>query len=123
MLYLCTMFQIIRQYTPMMLMVMMSMFVAALAADEYNDSRRIAEDLRVESCMELEAEDYEWDEGQVQHLTDLSPVSPKGRSSLSLGEGWAEVSRTPFISDKQRLGLVRRYAPQKSIASHNYTLT
>ena len=68
MLYLCTMFQIIRQYTPMMLVVMMSLFVAALAADEYNDSRRIAEDLRVESCMELEAEDYEWDEGQVQHL-------------------------------------------------------
>lgn len=123
MLYLCTMFQIIRQYTPMMLVVMMSLFVAALAADEYNDSRRIAEDLRVESCMELEAEDYEWDEGQVQHLTDLSPVSPKGRSSLSLREGWTEVSRTPFISDKQRLGLVRRYAPQKSIASHNYTLT
>jgi len=117
------MFQLIRQYTPMMLMVMMSMFAMALAIDEYSDSRRIAEDLRIESCVELETEDYEWDEGQVQHLTDLSPVSPKGRSSISLGEGWGEVSRTPFISPKQRLGLVRRYAPQESIASHNYTLT
>ena len=85
------MFQLIRQYTPMVLILLMSMFAMALAADEYSDSRRIAEDLRIESCVELETEDYEWDEGQVQHLTDLSPVSPKGRSSLSLGEGWGEV--------------------------------
>ena len=107
----------------MMLVVMMSIFAMALAMDEYNDSRRIAEDLRIETCMELETEDYEWDEGQVQHLTDLSPVSPKGRSSLSLGESWGEVSRAPFISDKQRLGLVRRYAPQKALVCYNYAQT
>jgi len=122
-LYLCTVFQIIRKYAPMMLVVMMSIFAMALAMDEYNDSRRIAEDLRIETCMELETEDYEWDEGQVQPLTDLSLVSPKGRSSLSLGEGWGEVSRAPFISDKQRLGLVRRYALRKALVCYNYAHT
>ena len=65
--YLCTVFQIIRKYAPMMLVVMMSLFAMALAMDEYNDSRRIAEDLRIESCVELETEDYEWDESDMSN--------------------------------------------------------
>jgi hypothetical protein len=116
------MFRIIRQYAPMLLVVMMSLFVMSLVMDEYSDSRRIAEDLHIESCMELETEDYEWDE------LDLSsqPVYAGGLSvmyiSLPFTEGQG-ISNSPFISDKQRLGLVRRYAPRKAILRHNYART
>ena len=121
-LYLCTMFHIIRQYAPMLLILIMSLFVMALAMDEYNDGRRVAEDLCIESCVELETEDYEWDE------LDLSsqPVYAGGLSvmyiSLPFTEGQG-LGSAPFISDKQRLGLVRRYAPRKAFACYNCVLT
>ena len=118
-LYLCSMFRIIRQYAPMLLVVMMSLFVMSLVMDEYSDSRRIAEDLHIESCMELETEDYEWDE------LDLSsqPVYAGGLSvmyiSLPFREGQG-LGSAPYLSDKQRLGLVRRYAPRKAFVCYHY---
>ena len=118
-LYLCSMFRIIRQYAPMLLVVMMSLFAMSLVMDEYSDSRRIAEDLRIESCMELETEDYEWDE------LDLSsqPIYAGGLSvmyiSLPFREGQG-LGSAPYISDKQRLGLVRRYAPRKAFVCYHY---
>ncbi len=116
------MFQIIRKYAPMVLILLMSLFAMALAMDEYSDSRRIAEDLRIESCVELETEDYEWDE------LDLSsqPVYAGGLSVMYISLPFTErqgVGSAPFISDKQRLGLVRRYAPRKALACYNYAQT
>ena len=114
---------ILRKYAPMMLIVMMSLFGVALAIDEYNDCRHAIEDLRVENCVELETEDYEWDEGQVQNLFQsisqgegVSPFGGKGREVFG-------VDTAPFVSDKQRLGLVRRCAPRKGMLSYNYILT
>jgi len=107
----------------MILIVLMGVFFASLALDEYSDVRHAIQDSSIEACLELETEDYEWDEGQVQHLTQTpfqgegaSPLLENGREALGTGS-------IPFISDKQKLGLVRRYAPRKGIASHNYTLT
>ena len=116
------MFEVIRKYAPMVLIVLMSVFVVALAMDEYNDSRRIAEDLRIESCVELETEDYEWDEGQVQQL---SPTLSQGEGFSPLAGDGREVfgGPAPCISDKQKLGLVRRYAPRKGFARYNYART
>ena len=116
------MFQIIRKYAPLMLVAMMSLFAVAVAIDEYNDSRRIADDLRIESCMELETEDYEWDEGLTQSLT---PALTPHHTSLLNGSCLSLLGRRErgFISDKQRLGLVRHYAPRKAFACYNYALT
>ena len=120
-LYLCIVFQIIRQYTPVILIMMMSMFVVALAIDEYNDSRRIAEDLRVEGCVELETEDYEWDEGLTPSLTPVIISKGEEQNYMSLLTDY-QLS-APYISDKQKLGLVRRYAPRKAFVGYNYART
>ncbi len=114
----------IEKYAAILILLLMSVFAVCLIADELGDVRRAVADLRVEACVEIETEDFEWDEeDEIQNLKNLSPVSPKGRSSLSLGEGWGEVLERGFISDDQRLGLVRRYAPRKGIAGYNYVLT
>lgn len=116
------MFQIIRQYAPMMLIVLMSLFAVALAMDEYNDNRRIAEDLRIESCVELETEDYEWDESDLTNQTASVSSLSAMYFSLPFTEG-LRLAPSPFISDKQRLGLVRRYAPRKALVCYNYAMT
>ena len=115
------MFQFIRLYAPMMLILLMSLFVAALAIDEYNDSRRMTEDLRIESCVELETEDYEWDEGLTQNITPALISKGEERNYMSLLTDY-QLS-APYISDKQKLGLVRRYAPRKAFVGYNYART
>ena len=120
-LYLCTVFLIIRKYASMVLVVLMSLFVVALVMDEYNDNRRITEDLRIENTMELETEDYEWDEGLTPNLTPVIISKGEERNYMSLLTDY-QLS-APYISDKQKLGLVRRYAPRKAFVGYNYART
>ena len=101
--------------------VLMSVFVLALVMDEYNDSRRIAEDLRIENTMELETEDYEWDEGLTPSLTPVIISKGEERNYMSLLTDY-QLS-APYISDKQKLGLVRRYAPRKAFVGYHYART
>ena len=112
----------IRKYAPMILIVMMSLFVVALAIAEYTDSRRIAEDLKIETCVELETEDYEWDEfdddSGICNIA-ISQYAPIHRPLCTI----SNPLPSPRISDKQRLGLVRRYAPRKALTGNNYVLT
>ena len=105
----------------MMLILLMSMFVMALAMDEYNDSRRIAEDLKIESCVELETEDYEWDDEEAEYLTPTLSKREVERSCLLMAIRCQQS--VPCVSDKQRLGLVRRYAPRKAFVGYNYART
>ena len=105
----------------MVLVVLMSLFVVALVMDEYNDNRRITEDLRIENTMELETEDYEWDEGLTPNLTPVIISKGEGRNYMSLLTDY-QLS-APYISDKQKLGLVRRYAPRKAFVGYHYART
>ena len=106
-----------------MLIVLMSAFAVVLALDEYNDYHRMIEDLRMESCVELETANYEWDESG----NDNGVAETYAPSLKSLLPPLASAQRTniatPYISDKQKLGLVRRYAPRKDAAASNYMLT
>ena len=105
-----------------MLVVLMGLFFISLVLDEYSDVRHAMQDNRIEACIELEAEDYEWDEGQIQNLTQFFTPHP---APLPRRRGFSLSGRQErgFISDKQRLGLVRRYALRKAILHHNYART
>ncbi|MBQ9340263.1 MAG: hypothetical protein IJS13_08030 [Paludibacteraceae bacterium] len=99
---------------------MMSMFVISLIIDVYTDNCRMKEDVRIESCFELESDDYEWDEADESYLSSVI-TSHFSLLTTHFSRFTCELS-VPRISDKQRLGLVRRYAPQSNILSYNYIL-
>ena len=115
------MFRWIRKYAQVFVLILMSTFAVCLVEDEYSDMQRAVSDLRIEVCIELETEDFEWDEEVAQDLTP--PLSQgEGESScmlLVIGDQQSE----PCVSLKLRLGLVRRYALNDSAQSDNYTLT
>ncbi len=121
-LYLCTVIQFVRKYAYVIVLVLMSAFAACLIADEWSDMRHAWQDLRIEATAEIEVEDFEWDESDIS--CQLSTISRQFVMyiSLPLGEGMG-IGSSAFISDKQRLGLVRRYAPRKAILRHNYART
>ncbi len=104
------------------LFFMMSMFVVAMALDTYTDRQRGAEDILMESGVELETEDYEWDELDEDngiYRTALTSYAPIYCQLPTHNDKFTTIR----ISDKQRLGLVRRYAPRKALVCHNYNLT
>lgn len=116
------MIQFVRKYAYVIVLVLMSAFAACLVADEWSDMRHAWQDLQIEATAEIEVEDFEWDEfgGDNGICRTTLPIFESLDCQLSTIN--CQLS-TPFISDKQRLGLVRRYALRKAILHHNYART
>lgn len=123
-LYLCTVIQFVRKYAYVIVLVLMSAFAACLVADEWSDMRHAWQDIQIEATAEIEVEDFEWDESDISCQPGRTCISRQTMMCISLpfreGSG---LGSSPFTSDKQRLGLVRRYAPRKAILRHNYART
>lgn len=113
----------VQKYACVIVLVLMSAFGACLVADEWNDMRHAWQDLQIEATAEIEAEDFEWDEFEGDNgAGKIATINPMASFfSLLYLEGQGK-GNSPFISDKQRLGLVRRYAPRKALVCNNYVL-
>ena len=116
------MIQFVRKYAYMLVLVLMSAFAACLIADEWSDMRHAWQDLQIEATADIEVEDFEWDETDI--ICQPSTISRQTMMCISIPfrEGLG-LGSSPFTSGKQRLGLVRRYAPRKAIFRHNYART
>ena len=116
------MFPLIRKYASVLALVCMSAFAVCLLADEWHDLQRAWQDLEIEAMAELETEDFEWNEAnatyQVAARSDLRQLAP---CIVIPCMGRHELDSSPCISDKQKLGLVRRFAPNSAVRSYNYT--
>ena len=123
-LYLCTVIQFVRKYAYVIVLVLMSTFAACLIADEWSDMQHAWQDIQIEATAEIEVEDFEWDESDISCQPGRTCISrqPMMCIPLPFREGIG-IGSSAFISDKQRLGLVRRYAPRKAILRHNYART
>ena len=122
-MYFCTVIQFVRKYAYVIVLVLMSAFAACLIADEWSDMQHAWQDLQIEATAEIEVEDFEWDEFSGDNC---NPVTSILTPTLSQREGDFPLEgkrERGFISDKQRIGLMRRYAPRKAILRHNYART
>ncbi len=118
------MIQFVRKYAYVIVLVLMSAFAACLVADEWSDMRHAWQDLQIEAMAEIEVEDFEWDESDISCQPGRTCISRQTMMCIPLPfrEGIG-IGSSAFISDKQRLGLVRRYALRKAILCHNYART
>lgn len=118
------MIQFVRKYAYVVVLILMSAFAACLIADEWSDMLYAWQDMQIETMAEIEVEDFEWDEFGGDNGAGITTTSRPYAASFSLPfrEGVGAGS-FPFISDKQRLGLVRRYALRKVVLRHNYDRT
>ena len=118
------MIQFVRKYAYVIVLVLMSAFAACLIADEWSDMQHAWQDLQIEATAEIEVEDFEWDESDISCQPGRTCISRQFVMYISLPfrEGLG-LGSSPFTSNKQRLGLVRRYAPRKAILRHNYART
>lgn len=118
------MIQFVRKYAYVVVLILMSAFATCLIADEWSDMLYAWQDMQIETTAEIEVEDFEWDEFGGDNGVGITTTSRLYAASFSLPfrEGVGAGS-FPFISDKQRLGLVRRYALRKVVLRHNYDRT
>lgn len=117
--------QLIRTYAPILVLILMSTFVVVLCMDEYVDQRRAAQDMLIETCMEIDADDYEWDEADEFSGADCQTQKDivLKANVLSLLTQTQGLNANSLTSDEHKLSLVRRYAPRKALQSYNYILT
>ena len=114
------MFHTIRHIARRVTPVLMVLFFVVLAADEYYDTVRALEDLRIESCMELEAYDFEWDDDNEPVGVEQSAPFASTTVLISCAELVpGALCSSAMLSDEQLLGLVRRYAPRKGMVCAN----
>ena len=115
------MFEQIRKYAAILTLIFMSTFAVAMGLDEYGDMHRLLQDMVVESCMEIEVEDYEWDEAnEFCGVGRLSAVyTNSSLYTLYLLSDGKYINHVSLLSDEHKRGLVRRYAPRKALSSHN----
>ena len=109
------MFEVCRKYVSVLMLTLLSLFVVALCIDELSDVRRVVADLCIETCVEFESSDVEWDDNGADNGDGQIRLSVCFSSNLFFGMTMSILRATTIAmqSDKQKLGLVRRYAPRK----------
>ncbi|MBR1426997.1 MAG: hypothetical protein IJ581_06045 [Paludibacteraceae bacterium] len=113
----------IRKYASLLVLVLMSVFAVALVLDEYGDCRRAAQDVLIETCAEIEADDYEWDEDGTDNWDGRDNVQSSDvrcTKVLCLEDSTTGLNAVSLSSNEQKRGLVRRYAPRKGFAGAYY---
>ncbi|MBR3565350.1 MAG: hypothetical protein IKN91_03345 [Paludibacteraceae bacterium] len=111
--------QLFRTYCPAVLITLMSLFAVCLLVDKWNDIHIATEDMRIEACVEVETEDFEWDEEDEINCVVMTTTSFNTFFAYFQCQKADGVLSVACTSNKQRLGLVRRYAPEGVILSCN----
>lgn len=63
------MLNFMRKYSTLLLVTLMGLFVLALTADAWHDVKVAKQDMVIETVVELEADDFDWDENDNLMVT------------------------------------------------------
>ena len=116
------MFECHRKYQKIYIVLIMSIFIVCIFADEFDDMRQFGNKNNPVACMSIAEEDVDFDE-EGDYLPDICP----DRSTASrLSEFIITVRKTSERNQSKALliGQVRRHFPQGNrIDSYNYTVS
>ena len=116
------MFECYRKYQKNCIILIMSIFIVCIFADEYEDMRQFGHKNNPVACMSIAEDDLDFDEDD-EYLPDICP----DRSTASrLSEFIITVRKTSERNQSKALliGQVRRHFPRGNrIDSYNYTVS
>ena len=109
-----------RYIVGVLVLFLMSMFVVALVADDWSDTRHSLTEVCEEVLEEWTEEESEWDDEDVLFVggqnIGIVPLCEISLMNLHV----SPVVSVAHQSDEQKRGLVRLYAPRKALYSYNY---
>ena len=118
------MFEALRKYGSVFMLVLMSMVMVCLVADEYGDSRQLVTQTATSTCMTVLADDFDLDDDDDDEDEICNHFFGNKCSTWiwTVASDVRKLEGSKCPSDLLR-GQVRRYSPRNNLSdSHNYTL-
>jgi len=117
------MFEVLRKYGSVFMLVLMSMVIVCLVADEYGDPQQLVIQTATSTCMAVVADDFDLDDDDDDEVVNISFVENKAWTSIPTLETIGQKAEGSKCSQALLRGQVRRYSPRNNLSdSHNYTL-
>ena len=114
------MFECYRKYQKICIVLIMSIFIVCVFADEYEDMRQFGHKNNPVACMSIAEDDMDFDDDEY-----LPDVCPDRSTTLSLEKFTITVRKISERNQSKalRIGQVRRHFPRGNrIDSYNYTV-
>ncbi len=118
-----TMFECYRKHQKIYIILIMSIFVICIFADEYEDMRQFGHKNNPAACMSIAEDDIDFDEDEEDEY--LPNICPNRSTALRSEESTITVQKTLKRNQSKalRIGQVRRHFPRgNKIDSHHYTV-
>ena len=118
-----TMFECYRKHQKIYIILIMSIFVICIFADEYEDMRQFGHKNNPAACMSIAEDDIDFDEDEEDEY--LPNICPNRSTILRSEESTITVQKTLKRNQSKalRIGQVRRHFPRGNrIDSHHYTV-
>ena len=116
------MFETLRKYGSFIMLVLMSMVMVCLVADEYGDPQQLLIQTASSTCTAVVADDFDLDDDDDEAV-NISFVENKAWASILTLETIGQKTEGSKCSQALLRGQVRRYSPRNNLSdSHNYTL-
>lgn len=104
------------------MLVLMSMVLVCLVADEYLDAQQLAKQTVSSACMSVIGDDFDLDEDDDDDIVTTSFDEAKDWTSTSILEACGQKTERSKCSMALLRGQVRRYSPRNDLSdSYNYT--
>lgn len=117
------MFEALRKYGSVFMLVLMSMVIACLVADEYGDPQQLVTQTASSTCMAVVADDFDLDDDDDDEAVNISFVENKVWTSIPTLETIGQKTEGSKCSQALLRGQVRRYSPRNDLPySHNYVI-
>ena len=115
------MFEVLRKYGSVFMLVLMSMVIVCLVADEYGDPQQLVIQTATSTCMAVVADDFDLDDDDDDEVVNISFVENKAWASVPMLETIGQKTERRKCSQALLRGQVRRYSPRNNLPySHNY---
>ena len=116
------MFETLRKYGSVLMLLLMGVVFVCLIADEYVDAQQLARQASTSACMSVIADDFDWDEDDDDFVS-TSFVEAKTEAAVPMPETIGQKTEGSKCSQALLRGQVRRYSPRNDLpCSHNYVI-
>ena len=117
------MFEVLRKYGSVFMLVLMGMVMVCLVADEYGDSQQLVKQTATSTCMTVLADDFDLDDDDDE-IVNISFVENKAWASIPTLETIGQKTEGSKCSQALLRGQIRRYSPRNNLPySHNYIIS
>ncbi|MBR4560487.1 MAG: hypothetical protein IKO23_01055 [Bacteroidales bacterium] len=116
------MFEALRKYGYVFMLILMGLVMLCLVSDEYVDSQQFVKQPTTSTYMVVIVDDFDWDDDDDEVVINTF-VEQKVWASFPTLEAIGRKSAGNKCSQALLRGQVRRYSPRNNLSdSHNYTL-